>query len=132
MVHALSSLRSPPPSSAGSEPQSSRRGGASLLLVSAPAPLSAAAASPYGGGAPCQAYVPEARNLFPATPPPKGSGAGGSALSPSTPSFANTFSNTSDAALSVCLPLCSLMASWLRAAAGGNLGGLDSEPVAQV
>jgi|LauGreSuBDMM15SN_2_FD.fasta_scaffold78556_2 hypothetical protein len=105
MLHTLSSIRSP-----------SRLGGpqkAPQLL------LEGRSHSPYG--APRQAYVPEARNLFPATPQPKSSSSGGG--DPSLPE---------DVSLSVLLPLCSLTSTWLRSMISGNLGRCDAQTAARI
>ena len=117
LLHCLSALRAPP------QQQQQQR-----LLLAPP--------SPYG--APRQGYSPEARTLFPATPAPKAAaGGGGSSLSPPSlllsPASASAASaSSSEAIVSACLPLTSLLATWLRGLASGNLGQCNAQAILQV
>ena len=74
--------------------------------------------SPYGASK--QAFVPEARNLFPATPQPKSSSADRAGGQPEEGPHCAT------------LPLCSLLASWLRSTVSGNLGRCEVQTAVQI
>lgn len=128
LLHTLTALRAPSPSGLA------RGGSGGALVLAGPPGLSAggsgtpsaALAFPYG--APRQAPIPEARTLFPATPPPRtgratatASASGGAGGTPS-PGAGAAASSVAVAALGACLPLASLLNTWLRAAASGNLG----------